>query len=88
MRYEWDEARRRSNLAKHGVDFAAMRNFEWGSALTEPADHENEERWTAIGFIGDVLYFAVYVERDDDLTRIISLRKARPRERRTYAGNG
>ena len=72
-------------MAKHRVDFAAMRRFEWGSALTEPADHEDEERWTAIGFIGVVLYFAVYLERNGDLIRVISLRKASREEIRRYA---
>ena len=30
LTYEWDEAKRRSNIIKHGVDFNAMRAFDRG----------------------------------------------------------
>jgi uncharacterized protein len=30
--YEWDEAKRQKNLAKHGVDFPAIESFEWEGA--------------------------------------------------------
>jgi uncharacterized DUF497 family protein len=33
MIFEWDEAKRAVNLAKHGVDFARIWDFEWHSAL-------------------------------------------------------
>ena len=29
MEYEWDEAKRRGNLAKHGIDFATAAEFDW-----------------------------------------------------------
>jgi len=32
MLFEWDEAKRRQNNAKHGVDFAAIENFGWTNA--------------------------------------------------------
>ena len=40
-------------------------------------------RWTAIGFIGPILYFVVYTERGG-YTRMISLRKATSQEAKTY----
>ena len=42
-----------------------------------------EPRWTARGFIGDVLYSVVFTERGDNI-RIISLRRATGREARDY----
>lgn len=30
--WDWDEAKRQANLAKHGVDFALIAGFEWTSA--------------------------------------------------------
>ena len=84
--YEWDEVKRRSNRTKHGVDFTEMEAFEWDTAIVEPDDYEGEYRWIAQGFIGAVLHLVVYTERGNR-TRIISLRKARPKERKNYAEN-
>ena len=83
-RYEWDEAKRQSNITKHRVDFAAMEAFEWDTADIELDDSQEEERWTAIGFIRLGLHVVVYTERGMNI-RIISLRKANPKEMRKYA---
>ncbi len=32
MEFEWDEAKRERNLAKHGVDFASFSSFDWDEA--------------------------------------------------------
>ena len=72
LSYEWDENKRRTNRAKHGVDFAAMRAFDWETARIEAEDHPEEPRWIGHGVIGSRL-------------RIISLRKANPREEQRHA---
>lgn len=82
--YEWDEAKRRSNLAKHEVNFAVMDAFEWETAQIEPDDYADESRWIARGFIGLHLHVVVFTERGDR-TRIGSLRRARPSEEKDYA---
>lgn len=86
MRYEWDEAKRRANLAKHGVDFAQAADLEWETALTLPDARFGyaEERNATFGFIGDRLYALVWTPRADGAVRIISLRKANRREVRRY----
>lgn len=84
MPYEWDEAKRRSNRAKHRVDFEAIHRFEWDSATYQDDDRHDEPRIKATGFIGLVLYTVIYTERGDN-TRIISLRKASPTEIIEYA---
>ena len=40
--YEWDEVKRITNLAKHGVDFATMEAFEWESAIQRLDDRHSE----------------------------------------------
>ncbi|WP_367278469.1 BrnT family toxin, partial [uncultured Amaricoccus sp.] len=35
-RYEWDSAKRGSNLAKHGIDFNEIARFEWATATVVP----------------------------------------------------
>jgi uncharacterized DUF497 family protein len=85
VEYEWDEAKRRDNLAKHrGVDFSGMEAFEWETAAIASSSRHGEARYTALGYIGDRLYYVVYTMRGDKC-RIISLRKANPREERQYA---
>ena len=81
--YEWDEAKRESNIRKHGVDFHAMSAFEWEEAVERFDDRHGEARWIAIGFIGLRLHVVAYTVRGD-VVRVISLRKAQPREMRDY----
>ncbi len=89
MRFEWDEAKRATNLAKHGVDFAdAVGVFYDECALTrEDADAEGEQRFVTLGmgFVGRLLV-VVYTERKSDTIRIISARKASRGEREAYEG--
>jgi uncharacterized DUF497 family protein len=89
MIYEWDEAKRKANIAAHDVDFSAAAKFEWDSALLEMDDREDygELREQATGFIGPGLFVLVFTRRDqddDEVIRIISLRKAARKEIRRY----
>ena len=36
--YEWDPAKARSNLEKHGIDFASVSDFEWDTAVIRRSD--------------------------------------------------
>ena len=85
MEYEWDEAKRQDYLAKHrGVYFSDMEALEWETAVTGPSPRHGEARYVALGYIGDRMHYVVYTMRDSKC-RIISLRKANPREVRQYA---
>src|SRR5581483_119316 len=84
--YEWDPAKARRNLRKHGVDFAdAVTVLEDEAALTirDPFS-EQEQRWITLGMdaLGSLLV-VVYTWRRDRI-RLISARPAAPRERRQY----
>jgi len=50
--FEWDDAKRQANVAKHGVDFAAIDAFDWETALIDLDTRQAEPRWVATGFIG------------------------------------
>jgi len=90
MRIEWDQEKARRNHVKHRISFEIAREvFEdpWAISVRERVV-EGEERWQTIGAIqeGDVLLVA-HTPRDDEhdeVIRIISARKATPRERRVY----
>ena len=81
-----DKDKRQANLAKHGVDFALMDDFDWLSSDIQVDDRFDygEVREAAIGLIGDRL-FAVAFTRRGKVTRIISLRKANEREKRQWS---
>lgn len=81
--YEWDEAKRKGNWEKHGIDFESIQLFGWGTALIEQSDRYGEVRYGGLGYIGDHLHYVVFTERDD-IVRIISLRRANAVERRRY----
>ena len=82
--YEWDDAKRRSNLAKHGVDFLSIDEFDWERATVVPDIGHIEERWIATGYIGFRLYVVVFTEPEKNCIRVISLRKASAREEIGY----
>lgn len=82
-RYVWHEAKRRTNLAKHGLDFIdAWRVIEARGCLTLETTRKGEARFQAIAAVApwDLILSAAYVERDG-LTRVLSLRRASRRER-------
>ena len=84
MRYEWDETKRLANIAKYGVDFHEIWDFDWDTSLKEESPRAGEARYRAYGFIGVRLYSVVYTGRGENI-RIISLRKANDRELDRYA---
>jgi len=80
----WNEAKRRTNLAKHGMDLADVASFDFENAtIEEDRDARGEQRFRAIGFVGDRLCFCVYTDRGDDI-HAISIRPASRKERRNY----
>lgn len=85
MRYSFDPAKAASNIAKHGVSFAAVEGFEWEWALVAADVRFDypEPRMIALAPIGDRLHALVFsVERRT--VRIISLRIASRKENARY----
>ena len=85
MQFEWDEAKRRANLEKHGVDFANALEFAWESALVVVDDRfpYGEERRIAFGMFRGCVHVVVHTYRGN-VTRMISFRRAIAREIRSY----
>jgi len=86
MKYEFDPAKNTANMLKHGMPFEAVQFFDWETAKTEPDTRFDypEPRFEATGYIGQRLYVVIFCFRGD-ARRIISLRKANPREEKRYA---
>lgn len=86
MEFEWDLGKAKSNLRKHGVDFAdAVIALEDENALTVEDSNHTEPRFKTLG-LGPTLniLFVVHCEQSKDCIRIISARKADKRETRYY----
>lgn len=81
MDYEWDSQKAAANLAKHGVAFDAVAGFDWpGAFIFEDLRRAyGEQRFVALGMIGDRVHVCIYTPRGATL-RIIGLRKANSRE--------
>lgn len=86
MLLEWDEAKRQVNIRKHGLDFADAGDMFSQPMLVAPDTREDygENRWRGLGWIEGRLIQIVFVEKEPDIIRIISLRKATLRERKSF----
>jgi len=86
MVFEWDEAKNRANVRKHGLNFAQAEEMFRGFLLIRPDTREDygEERWIGLGRIQERFAFVAFAQHPDGTIRIISLRKADREERKEY----
>ena len=86
MDFEWDEAKNRANIRKHGFDFVWAEQMFRGPLFVRPDTREDygEERWTGLGMIGGRVAVVTFVELSPDDIRIISFRKANHEEQKEY----
>lgn len=84
--YVWNEAKRKSNLRKHGLDFKdAYLVYENPDKCTYEASRDDEYRFmdVALAVVKGRLLSLVCAERGNDV-RVISFRNASREERRQY----
>lgn len=86
MDWAWDPEKARANLVKHGVSFElATMVFDDPMQLSVPDPHADDDRWRTIGRVDQSTLFVVHTMFEGDGGgRIVSARKATPRERRKY----
>ena len=86
MNYEFDPDKDEGNFEKHGLSLADADGFEWDAAVVREDRRKRyaEPRFEAKGYIGERLHVMVFCLRTDAV-RVISLRKANPREVKSYA---
>ncbi len=86
MVFEWDEAKNRANIRKHGLDLSDAQEMFRGVLVVDPDTREDyqEKRWVGLGMIGSRIAYVVFAERGPETIRIISLRKASHRECKAY----
>ena len=86
MRFEWDDEKNKSNIRKHGFDFADAWEIFQAPMLLRLDDREDygEDRWIGIGTLRGRIVAIVFAELEADIVRMISLRKALKHERIKY----
>jgi len=81
MHFLWHEPKRRSNLNKHGLDFADAEQVFAGPTLTtgDAGSHYGEQRFNTLGLLGATVVCICHTESDEAI-RIISMRRAENHE--------
>jgi uncharacterized protein len=86
MKFVWDARKRLENLRKHGIDFAdcpkIMQMPDSVTFLDERRIYD-EVRFRTFAWLTDQLILIAHTELDDEV-RIISARKAKRHEQKTY----
>ncbi len=92
--FEWDAAKAKANLKKHGVSFELARSVFEDTCLSLVRERvvDGEQRWQAVGSAeGKIVLIVVHTvidnDDEDETIRIISARSATRREKRFYQGN-
>ncbi len=78
--FEYDPEKSAANLAKHGIDFEqAQALWRDDNRVVFPARSDKEQRFMLIARL-DGKYWAAFATMRDQIIRIISVRRARPKE--------
>ncbi|MCK0506598.1 BrnT family toxin [Aromatoleum anaerobium] len=85
MEITFDPAKDAANIAKHGVPLSLATELDWESLWAKPDERRNygEPRMIGYAIAGERLFCVVYTDRGE-VRRVISLRKANPREVKRY----
>jgi uncharacterized DUF497 family protein len=79
VKFVWDEGKRESNLAKHGLDFAHVeKSFDFATAIITTA---RTPRRKAIGRLGRIIVVLIFAPLGTEAISLIRLRAASKKER-------
>lgn len=86
MRFTWGEAKRRANVRNHGLDFVDAEFVFRGPVYSfeDARDDYGEQRFIGLGFLQEIVVVVAFTEPDDDLIRVISMRRATKHEQRIF----
>lgn len=85
MEFEWDAAKRQSNIEKHGLDFRdAPDMFDGRPRLDVVSPRGDEERTLSVATLNDRFAAVTWTWRGKATNRIISVGRARRAEERRY----
>jgi len=89
MHYVWDSAKDALNRKKHELALSdgvpALEDPQRDEWIDDRFDYE-EERIVTLGLANQGVLYVVSTEADEEITRIISVRRAQPHEISRYLG--
>ena len=84
MDFEWSDAKRFAVLQARGLDFIdAEILFDGRPLYTVASPRSAEERWLSVGELNGRLIAVVWTRRSETI-RIVTMRRAREREKERY----
>jgi uncharacterized DUF497 family protein len=85
MKFTWDEAKRLSNIEKHGIDFADVPPMFDGDvfSIEDQRFDYGETRYITFGLLQFRVIVVAHTD-ENDVIRIISARKATKNEEKLY----
>jgi uncharacterized DUF497 family protein len=90
MHFDYDPVKNRQNIQNHGIDFEDAKRI-WDRPVYTEVDYRfeyEEVRFQTLGLMDTLVVILVvhtdYTEDGEEIIRIISARKALPRERKKY----
>jgi uncharacterized DUF497 family protein len=89
LRFEWDEAKAKANLKKHGIGFEEAKSVfldDHAKLIPDPDHSINEERFVLLGYSSSLKLLVVChcYRAAGRVIRIISARKATRQEAKIY----
>jgi uncharacterized protein len=87
LSFEWDDGKATENLKKHGVSFAEASTVfadPLSRTIPDPLHSDVEDRFIVLGESASAHTLVVVHTHRGGKVRIISARKATPRERKDY----
>ena len=86
MRFEWDENKNKSNIEKHDIDFhdAALIFSAPMYVISDDRYDYGEERSVGFGLLDSRVVTVAFTEPEEDVVRIISIRRASAYEQKQY----
>ena len=91
MRFEWDQTKATTNLAKHGVSFeeaATVFGDPLSDTFDDPDHSADEQRFLIVGASDRGRILVVAHTDDGAVVRIISAREPTAGERKSYEESG
>jgi len=87
--FAWESRKAQSNVKKHGITFEEAQTAfldEYGRLIDDPEHSEQEERFVLLGysFQARCLIVSHCYRESGSVIRIISARRATPKEERVY----
>ncbi len=85
MKIDFDPVKSAANAHDRGLPFERAADFEWADAviIEDARKLYRERRFVAVGYLGNRLHVLCFTPCDGGI-RVISFRKANPREARKY----